>query len=814
MTADAEVAGRIGVAPVDDVPGDVVDAARSPDGRWRLETTPVRTRKIDVATGEATVVLEGWLQVAPAWLPDGRLCVLCTEGAGDLDLADPELGSLRTLREAFPGPDRVVRVQSSGLLHVIDADGGYLHHVKVDADRIDAAPTRGLVVLTRTRTGKRSRWGTAILLATPAGLVVLAKHPADIGRLVVSGERLFGSHGFELLGVDAAIAAAHAAAHRGVVAIDDGLAVEPPPPPPPSAISLAPTTDLTLVRVDATRPPAAAATTKPTDEPPWRTWAPVVSVARAEAVTWELLRLHQALCEVVRVERRDGAWAATARLPVTGFDRVYTAGGGRLVAVAIDNAPPEMAWSMLVADDGGVLRNLGRLHHVVTALWDADDGVHVELLGGHVYRVDGLPAAIAAARAAEPRPLQALVFDVPGHYGYREFLPRYGADVGFIDRTGAPAIARHYTAAYDFDGGAARVAHCGPRLFGLVDPDGRLLVPHHYSWIGELRGGCRRIGRGEPDICGDAPKHALWGLLGDDGAVVLPPAAITVRDMADGRAAVERAPDRWNLVTRDGAMLLDEDADGCGSFGDGLCPVRRGDRWGYVDRDGRWAIEPRFARATDFAGGLAAVTEPDASGWRLLARDGTFVGDGRYDEVGARRDRVVRVAVDGRWGFVAHDGAEVVPPRFDQAFDFHDERASVRVGDAWTWIDPAGALLTEPRFARAFDFRGGVGLFQRGAFYGYLSASGEVIADGFEDAGALVEERAAICQRARWGFIDRAGAIVIRPRFARVLGFSEGLAAVRSAGAWGFIDATGAQVIAPSLGTCGSFHDGRARVTG
>ena len=813
--ADAEVAaGRIGFAPADDIPGAAADAALSVDGRWRLETTPVRTRKIDVATGEATIALEGWLQVAPAWLPDGRFCVLCTEGDGDLDLADPEIGSLRTLREGYPGPDRVVRVQSSGLLHVLGADGSYLHHVKVDADRIDAVPARGLVVLTRARPKKRARWGTAILLATPAGLVVLAKHAADIGRLVVSGERVYGSHGFELLGLDAAIAAVNAVTPAWrTVAIEDGLAVEPPPPPPPSSISLAPTTTLTLVRVDATRPSAPASTDAATDEPSYRTWAPVISVARADAVTWELLRLHQALCEVVRVERRDGAWAATAHLPVTGFDRVYTADGGRLVAVSIDNAPPEMAWSMLVADDGGVLRNLGGLHHVITALWDADDGVHVELFGGHVYRVDGLAEAIAAARTTEPRPLQALVFDVPGHYGYREFLPRHDGDVGFIDRSGAPAIAHHYTRAYDFDAAAARVAHCGPRLFGLVDPDGRLVVPHHYSWIGELRGGCRRVGRGEPDICGDPPKQALWGLLGDDGAVVLAPEAISVRDMADGRAAVERAPGRWNLVTRDGAMLLEADADGCGSFGDGLCPVRRGDRWGYVDRDGRWVIEPRFARATDFAGGLAAVTEPDASRWRLLARDGTFVGDGHYDEVAARRDPLVRVAVDGRWGFVAHDGAEVIAPRFDQAFDFHDERASVRVGGAWTWIDPTGALLTEPCFARAFDFSGGVGLFQRGALYGFLSAGGDVLAEGFEGAGALVEDRAAFCQRARWGFLDHMGAIVIRPRYARVLGFSEGLAAVRSAGAWGFIDATGAQVIPPTLGDCGSFHHGRARVT-
>ena len=539
----------------------------------------------------------------------------------------------------------------------------------------------------------------------------------------------------------------------------------------------------------------------------------MISVARGAAASWLMLRVHQALCEVVRMERRDGAWTATTHLPAEGFDRVYTADGGRLIAVTIDNAPPELAWSMLVADDGGVLRHLGRLPHVVTAMWDDADGVHVELLGGHAYRVDGLAAAVAAARAAEPRPLRALVFDVPGHYGRRELLPRYGATVGFIDRAGTLAIDHLYTAAGDFDAGAARVAHCGPRLFGLVDRDGHLRVPHHYAWIGELRGGCRRIGRGAPDLCGDPPKHALWGLLGDDGAVVLAPVAVAVRDMVDGRAAVERAAGRWNLITRDGAMLLDDDADGCGTFGDGLCPVRRGALWGYVDRDGGWAIEPRFADATAFAGGLAAVTEPGAGGWRLLARDGRLLGDARYAEVGACRDGLARVAIDGRWGFVDPAGAVVVPPRFDHADDFHDGRASVRAGDAWTWIDRAGALLGEPRFDRAFDFRGGVGLYQRGAFYGFVAASGEVIADGFEDAGALIEGRAAICQRARWGFLDGTGAVVVRPRYTRVLAFSEGLAAVRAAGAWGFIDAAGAPVIPPTLGTCGPFHDGRARVT-
>ena len=67
-------------------------------------------------------------------------------------------------------------------------------------------------------------------------------------------------------------------------------------------------------------------------------------------------------------------------------------------------------------------------------------------------------------------------------------------------------------------------------------------------------------------------------------------------------------------------------------------------------------------------------------------------------------------------------------------------------------------------------------------------------------------------QRARWGFLDATGELVIAPGFAGALGFSEGLAAVRSGGKWGFIDRAGTTVIPPRFVECGSFHQGRARV--
>ncbi len=53
---------------------------------------------------------------------------------------------------------------------------------------------------------------------------------------------------------------------------------------------------------------------------------------------------------------------------------------------------------------------------------------------------------------------------------------------------------------------------------------------------------------------------------------------------------------------------------------------------------------------------------------------------------------------------------------------------------------------------------------------------------------------------AQWGYIDRAGKIVISPRFDKAWSFSEGLARVQSGGdetAWGFINAKGLFVIPP-----------------
>lgn len=64
----------------------------------------------------------------------------------------------------------------------------------------------------------------------------------------------------------------------------------------------------------------------------------------------------------------------------------------------------------------------------------------------------------------------------------------------------------------------------------------------------------------------------------------------------------------------------------------------------------------------------------------------------------------------------------------------------------------------------------------------------------------------------KWGYIDKAGKVVIPLQFETTYGFVEGLAAAKLDGKFGFIDATGKWVIPPQFDWAYVFGDGMAWV--
>jgi hypothetical protein len=123
------------------------------------------------------------------------------------------------------------------------------------------------------------------------------------------------------------------------------------------------------------------------------------------------------------------------------------------------------------------------------------------------------------------------------------------------------------------------------------------------------------------------------------------------------------------------------------------------------------------------------------------------------------------------------------------------------------------STLESSSFDWGWNFSEGLAEVQTGENWGYIDRTGRmVIRPRFQEAKYFSEGLASVKINDRWGYIDRKGKMVIPADFQEAGEFSEGLAAVKLAGSWGYIDRAGNFVVQPQYEEAGTFHEGLASV--
>lgn len=272
---------------------------------------------------------------------------------------------------------------------------------------------------------------------------------------------------------------------------------------------------------------------------------------------------------------------------------------------------------------------------------------------------------------------------------------------------------------------------------------------------------------------------AALGCTGEaDGSAPERAAADTVPSSSDLPAIAEDAPTRF--------------------------PVRIDGAWGYVDASGRLAVEPRFERAEGFHENRAAVRVNGR--WGYVDTTGAVVVEPRFGAAGRFSEGLAAVAAEprGLHGYIDAAGEMVIDPRFPLTHasiagrHFRHglapvQRENPKGLDPFGFIDRRGAWVVEPRFRIARPFSEGLAAVQTVSPEGwaYVDTAGATVLEGpWDGAGSFSEGLAAVDTatgfgRRAWRFIDRTGAIALRPTFGsgtsapeRAEAFSEGLALI------------------------------------
>lgn len=239
-------------------------------------------------------------------------------------------------------------------------------------------------------------------------------------------------------------------------------------------------------------------------------------------------------------------------------------------------------------------------------------------------------------------------------------------------------------------------------------------------------------------------QDGAWGLASSDGELVVPCEYDKVSTYWDGEIIVKKDGVISGVnVDNNRLVLLHEQADDFGNYGQGRTSLHMADGW--HNADGEFTVgQTAFDAIGMFSGGYAAAClngrwgVMDLSGdWYIPAEYDEIIMDelGRcwgQDTVFARKDNQVillldgqetehrydgarpfgdsgyaAVERDGKWGFITPEGEEVIPVSFDNALSFSQHLAAVELDGDWGYVSLKGEVVIEPIFGQAKSFYNG-----------------------------------------------------------------------------------------------------------
>lgn len=165
-------------------------------------------------------------------------------------------------------------------------------------------------------------------------------------------------------------------------------------------------------------------------------------------------------------------------------------------------------------------------------------------------------------------------------------------------------------------------------------------------------------------------------------------------------------------------------------------------------------------------------------------------------------------------GYIDDKGNTVIEPQFESVSKFREGLAIVRLNNKYGFIDLKGNIVIQPIYDYAQDFSNGLAAVIKDKNHFYIDKHGQTkitLPDGVA-AYSFSEEMAAVyyLEKARWGFIDKNGKIIIPPKFGNYDGvpkFKNGLAKVYINDKYGYINKKGEYAIEPQYLDAEDFLD-------
>ena len=261
---------------------------------------------------------------------------------------------------------------------------------------------------------------------------------------------------------------------------------------------------------------------------------------------------------------------------------------------------------------------------------------------------------------------------------------------------------------------------------------------------------------------------------------------------------------KWGYINSNGQTVIKCQFDEVGQFSEGLAAILIDTVWGFIDTTGKIVIEPKYYMASPFSEGLSnVIIQKDTSFQNAFIRtDGSVAFTTDYKNVGLFYDGRAMVKLNNEVCYINKLGEVVISSGFPYGSDFN-EGVAVVWDNSSKYIDTSGQTIRSFNQMNANNFSEGLAIVQENGSTFYIDKSGKKKINlerqdltYFSFSNGLAQASIAGSDH-KSGFIDTLGKLVIPIQYHDIRDFTEGVAAFRENNSWGFIDKTGKVVIKP-----------------
>lgn len=392
-------------------------------------------------------------------------------------------------------------------------------------------------------------------------------------------------------------------------------------------------------------------------------------------------------------------------------------------------------------------------------------------------------------------------------------------------------------------------------FYGIVDQNGREIIPPKYHHIGVFQDGIAQISI-------DSENGEKWGLISIEGREIIAPQYEYIDQLQEGISVILK-DGLWGCVDRNGISVIPPQYEDIGFFQDGMVKIKKDGLWGFFDIAGRKVIPFQYENAKNFINETALVQKDGK--WNFINKKGINPVLGLYNYVGYYSEGLSCAQRNGKMGYLDTTGRIIIPLEFNETSDFFEGRATVSKNKKWIIIDKYGQIVGVPAeekkliptkktkwgyidqngeliipfqfdtvgwektlwsynikghlgsvhtYAKSFDnFPEGLERVKKNNKFGFIDKTGQVIIPlEYQDTGQFYEGLAPVKQDNLWGFINKKGQMCVSVQFDSAGCFYKGRAPVKKGNFWGFIDKTGQIIGSLQFETVNYFIEGLARV--